>query len=190
VRTSLQLSAAIDRINAWVGRTMCWFILAAVALAAISAALRKLFHVSSNAWSELQWYLFGAAFLFSAGYVLLKDEHVRVDVMSARWSRTSRCWIDILAFALIGIPICLVMIVLGALHTWYAFKHGERSYMADGLIVWPVRALVPIGFGLLGLQLVSEIIKRVLYLQGRAGDVPETTDPPEATNEAASKVQP
>ncbi|MBL8342660.1 MAG: TRAP transporter small permease subunit [Rubrivivax sp.] len=146
---------------------MRWAILACVALAAFSALSRKLFLYYSNAWSELQWVLLGAVFLFGAADVLRVDEHVRVDVLSQRWSARTRAWLDVIALAAVAVPISLLMTVLGAAHAWSAFVHGERSYMADGLIVWPARALVPIGFVLFALQCVAQIIRRAEWLRAQ-----------------------
>lgn len=155
----------VDALNASVGRAMRWAILACVALAAFSALSRKLFLYYSNAWSELQWYLLGAVFLFGAADVLRVGEHVRVDVLSQRWSPRTRAWLDVIALAAVALPISLLMIVLGTAHAWSAFVHGEFSYMADGLIVWPVRALIPLGFVLFGLQCVAQIVRRTEWLR-------------------------
>lgn len=161
----LAMACKIDRFNERVGRLMIWCVLASVILAAAAALLRKLFLFYSSSWSELQWYLFGAAFLFSAPYVLRIDEHVRVDVLARRWSTRTRARLDLAALILVSLPICVTMVVLGTEHTWTALRFGERSYMHDGLLLWPVRALVPIGFVLLGLQTLSEIVHRIVLLQ-------------------------
>ena len=163
----LACSRVIDRVNKRICHLMIWCVLASVLLAALAALLRKLFLFYSNSWSELQWYLFGAAFLFGAPHVLRLDEHVRVDVLAQRWSARTRAWLDLIAFALVALPICVIMIVLGGEYAWTAFRFGEKSFMHDGLVMWPVRALVPIGFLLLGLQTFSEIVHRVVIL--RAG---------------------
>lgn len=151
----------VDALSAAVGRALRWAIFACVGLAAFSALSRKLFLYYVNAWSELQWYLLGAVFLFGAADVLRVGEHVRVDVLSQRWSASTRAWLDVLALAAVALPISLLMVVLGTAHAWSAFVHDEHSYMADGLIVWPMRALIPIGFVLFGLQCVAQIVRRV-----------------------------
>lgn len=166
MRRLLALSAGIDRLNAWVGRAMAWCIGASVLIAGAVALARKFFRLGSNAWVEMEWYLFGASFLLGAGYVLLVDEHVRVDALAGRWSARTRAWLDIVALAAVALPICALMVWLGSLYAWHALSTGERSYMADGLIVWPVRVLIPLGFSLLGLQSLSEIIRRVHFLRG------------------------
>jgi TRAP-type mannitol/chloroaromatic compound transport system permease small subunit len=165
---------AVDALSAAVGRSMVWAIAASVILAAFAALSRKLFGVYVNAWSELQWYLFGAAFLFSAADVLRLDEHVRVDALSRSWSDRTRAWLDLTALALVAVPTCVLMAWLGFDHAWSAFRHGERSFMPDGLAIWPVRALVPIGFALLGLQCLAEIVRRADRLRtGRQGGAPD-----------------
>lgn len=165
LRHPLQLDAAstvsrIDRLTSTVGAWLQWAALASIALAAFAAVSRKLFGFYSNSWSELQWYLFGAVFLLGAADVLRADEHVRVDVLWTRWSPRTKAWIDTLVLLLVALPTCITMLVLGAMHTWAAVRLGEHSYMADGLLIWPVRALVPLGFGLLALQVVAEVIRR------------------------------
>ena len=170
MKTLLTMARSIDRFNGHVGRLMVWCVLGSVLLAAASALLRKLFSFYSSSWSEMQWYLFGAVFLFSAAHVLHIDEHVRVDVLAQRWSARTRIWIDITALVLVALPICSIMVVLGAEHAWNALRFGESSYMHNGLPIWPVRALVPIAFVLLGLQAISEIVHRVDRLKGGAVD--------------------
>lgn len=150
----------MDRLSAAVGRVLQWAALASVGLAAFAAVSRKLFGLYINAWSEMQWYLFGAVFLLGAADVLRADEHVRVDVIWTHLSERTRARIDIVVLSVVALPICIVMIVLGASHTWSAYSHGEHSYMHNGLAIWPVRALVPLGFLLLGLQCAAEIIHR------------------------------
>lgn len=134
--------------------------------------------------------LYAAAFLLAMGYVLLVDEHVRVDALAQRFSARVRAWIDLLALWLFVLPLCVLMVVLGGEYFLRAWQSGEGSYMADGLIIWPVRLFIPLGFGLLGLQAISEAIKRIAFLRGlrrRAGteeaDLPEFFGP--APNDAA-----
>lgn len=155
----------VDALSAAIGRSLRWAILACVGLAAFSALSRKLFLYYSNSWSELQWYLLGAVFLLGAADVLRVDEHVRVDVLSQRWSARTRAWLDVVALAVVGLPISLLMTVLGTAHAWSAFVHDEYSYMADGLVIWPMRALIPIGFVLFGLQCVAQIVRRAERLR-------------------------
>lgn len=160
------LSRAIDALNRHVGRTTIWCILASVLISAGNAITRKAFDLSSNAWLEVQWYLYGAAFLLASGYVLLVDEHVRIDAVAQRFSPRLRAWIDVVALALFVLPLCAAMIDLGGSYFWRAWVSGESSYNAGGLIRWPVYLCIPLGFGLLGLQAISELIKRIHFLRG------------------------
>lgn len=161
-----RIASAIDRLNRFVGRSTVWFILASVLISATNAAWRKAFDNSSNAWLEAQWYLYGAAFLGAAGYVLLVDEHVRIDAVAQRFSPRLRAWIDAVAMLLFVLPFSLLMVDLAGAYFWRAWVEGERSFNADGLVLWPVRLCIPVGFGLLALQSISEFIKRVDFLRG------------------------
>lgn len=127
-------------------------------------------HTSSNAFLEVQWYLFAASFLLAAGYTLLEKEHVKVDVINARLSLRTRVWIDVLGFALFLTPMCLIVLYYGTPFFLQAWKTGEMSSNAGGLIRWPVYLMMPLGFGLLLLQGISEFIKRVAFLMGLVGD--------------------
>lgn len=147
-----------------------WLILAVTLISAINAIIRKAFDVSSNAWLELQWYLFSAVFLLAAGYVFLKNAHVRIDFVSSRLSARARNWIDIIGIVVFLIPLCLIVIRLSWPLFYNAYVSGEMSQNAGGLIRWPVFLMMPIGFGLLLLQAVSELIKRVAFLRGAIDD--------------------
>jgi len=162
----LRLSAGIDAINRMVGRSCIWLILASILISAGNAWTRKLFDASSNAWLEIQWYLFAAAFLGAAGYTLLVNEHVRIDALSQRFSARARAWVDLLAFLVLVLPFCGLLIYLGHELFWRAWVSGEMSHNAGGLIRWPVYLALPVGFVLLFLQVVSEIIKRGAWLAG------------------------
>jgi TRAP-type mannitol/chloroaromatic compound transport system permease small subunit len=162
----LAASRWIDSLNRWVGRATAWLILGSVLIGTGNALMRKAFRLGSNAWFEAQWYLYAAAFLLVAGYVLLVDEHVRVDALARRWSPRLRAGLDLFTLLVIVLPLCGLMVVLGAQFFWTAFSRGEHSYMADGLIIWPVRLFIPLGFGLLGLQALSEAVKRLDFLRG------------------------
>lgn len=166
----LRVSRFIDALNERVGRTVYWLILAAVLVSAGNALIRKIFNVSSNAYLEMQWYLFSAVFLLSAGYTLLRNEHVRIDVIAGRLSRRTQAWIDVLGTLFFLLPMALIFIYL----SWPAFVRtwveDEMSGSAGGLPIWPARLLVPIGFSLLALQAVSELVKRIGFLRGVAPD--------------------
>ena len=166
MRSWLMLSRAIDALNRRIGRATVWCILAAVLISAGNATMRKAFDMSSNAWLEVQWYLYAAAFLPAAGYVLMVDEHVRIDAVAQRFSPRLRAWLDVVALLLFVLPFCVLMVDLGGAYFWKAYVSGETSYNAGGLIRWPVYLCIPAGFVLLGLQAVSELVKRIDFLRG------------------------
>ena len=166
----LTISQAIDALNERVGRTVFWLVLVMALVSAANALARYLFNLSSNAWLELQWYLFAAVFLLCAGYTLLHNEHIRIDVVSSRLSRRTQLWIDIFGTLLFLLPVSIFIMVL----SWPVFTNAwfsnEMSGNAGGLIRWPARLLVPAGFLLLSLQGISELIKRVAVLKGSLPD--------------------
>jgi TRAP-type mannitol/chloroaromatic compound transport system permease small subunit len=166
----LKLSRAIDWLSERVGRTVFWMVLVAVLISAGNAIIRKAFDTSSNAWLEVQWYLFSAIFLLCAGYTLLRNEHVRIDVVLHRLPKRTQIWIDILGFIFFMAPFVLLMVYLSWPVFMRAFVSGEMSENAGGLIRWPVYLLAPIGFALLALQSVSELIKRFAFLKGLIDD--------------------
>lgn len=162
----LALSRLIDRVNGIVGRNVAWLILVAVLISAGNASMRKAFDISSNAWLELQWYLFGAVFMLAAGYTLRQDEHVRIDVLAGTFTKRTRDWIDLVCHFLFLLPFCLMMTYLAWPFFWRSFHSGEMSTNAGGLIVWPAKAVILLGFVLLTAQAVSEIIKRIAIIRG------------------------
>jgi TRAP-type mannitol/chloroaromatic compound transport system permease small subunit len=170
----LGASRVVDAVNGWVGRTVSWLVLAAILVSAGNAILRKAFSISSNAWLELQWYLFSAVFLLAAGYTLLKGEHVKVDILYGRWSRRTQIWIEIFGTLFFLLPFCVISILLSWPVAVGKFISGETSGDAGGLIRWPVWALIPAGFALLALQGLSELVKRIAILSGRMPDIVET----------------
>lgn len=176
----LKLSSAIDRINDLIGRLMMWFILAATLISAGNAIVRKLFGVSSNAWLEVQWYLFAAVFLLGGGYAFLRNVHVRIDFLSTRFSPRTRNWIDIIGIVVFLVPLCLMLIHEGWPVFERAWTSGEMSSNAGGLIRWPVYLLIPVGFAVLLAQGASELIKRVAFLRGVGPDVLAHKEPDEA----------
>lgn len=191
-RALLPVSRVIDQINERVGRAVYWLVLAAVLVSAANAVIRKAFDSSSNAWLEIQWYLFAAIFLLCAGYTLLRNEHVRIDVISGRFSRRGLARIDIFGFTCFLLPMTLVILYLsvplfansvtkapqgaiapsfGAVIAGLFDPSGwEKSDQAGGLIRWPVKLLIPAGFVLLGLQGLSELVKRFAFLRGLIPD--------------------
>lgn len=166
----LRLSRGIDGLNAWVGKYVIWLILAATVVSGVNAVVRKVLHTSSNAFLEVQWYFFAASFLLAAGYTLLEKEHVKVDVINARLSLRTRVWIDVLGFALFLTPMCALVLYYGVPFFLQAWNTGEMSSNAGGLIRWPVYLMMPLGFGLLLLQGLSELIKRIAFLMGLIDD--------------------
>ncbi|WP_345794576.1 TRAP transporter small permease subunit [Thauera sp. JM12B12] len=166
--TLLSLSRAIDAVSRFLGKFIIWLVLAAALISAANAVARKAFNIGSNAFLEIQWYLFGAVFLLGAGYTFLQNAHVRIDVLAGKWSMRTRMFIDIAGIIVFLLPMCWFMIDFAMPVVKGAYVSGEMSSNAGGLIRWPVYALVPIGFALLGLQAISELIKRIAFLQGKA----------------------
>ena len=166
----LSLSKKIDALSEWVGRWVAWLLLFAVLISAANAAVRKAFNMSSNGFLEIQWYLFAATFLLASGYTLMRQEHVKIDVVSGRFSKRTQVWIDIIGICLFLFPFVFVIIKLAMPLVINAYVTQEVSSNAGGLIRWPVFALLPAGLLLLGIQAVSELIKRVAFLQGLIPD--------------------
>jgi TRAP-type mannitol/chloroaromatic compound transport system permease small subunit len=170
MRALLKLSNAIDWLNTLVGRYVIWLILASTVISGINAAVRKAFNMSSNAYLEVQWYLFAASFLLAAGYTLLNHEHVRIDVIAGRLSKRTQVWLDVFGFTVFLLPLCIAILWFSIPFFIRGFQSGEMSNNAGGLIRWPVFLMLPLGFGLLLLQGVSELIKRIAYLMGLIED--------------------
>lgn len=184
----LSLSRAIDAINRRVGSIAIWFVLTAVLISAANAVIRKAFNVSSNAYLEVQWYLFSAVFLLCAGYVLLRNEHVRIDVFIARLSRRKQIWIDIFGLVVFLLPAALLIVYLSWPLFVKSYVSGEMSQNAGGLVRWPVYALLPIGFSLLVAQAISELIKRIAWLRGLIEDPALTKRSKTAEEELAESI--
>lgn len=170
MRFFLPLSKRIDQLSEWIGRQVAWLVLAAVLISAGNAVIRKAFNVSSNAFLEIQWYLFAAVFLLAAGYTLLRQEHVRIDVISGRFSKRVQIWIDIFGICFFLFPFVIMVVKLAMPLVINAYEIKEMSSNAGGLIRWPVFAMLPLGFILLGVQGISELIKRIAFLQGLIPD--------------------
>ena len=185
----LRLSRAIDWLNSQVGKYVLWLILASTVISGINAVVRKVFNYSSNAFLEVQWYLFAAAFLLAAGYTLLQGEHVKVYVVSSRLSKRAQIWIDILGFALFLTPVCLAVLWYGVPFFVQGYQSGEMSSNAGGLIRWPVYAMIPLGFTLLLLQGWSELIKRLAFLQGLIDDPTAKKTEKTAEEELAESIR-
>ncbi len=168
MRGLLAVSRLIDDMNDRVGRTVGWLILVDVLISAGNATVRYLFDQSSNAWLEAQWYLFAAVFLLCSGYTLLRNEHIRIDILTARCSVRVKAWIDIVCGLLFLLPVSLLIMALSWPMFLDSFQRHEMSSDAGGLLRWPVKILIPIGFLLLALQGISELIKRIGFLTGHA----------------------
>lgn len=166
----LALSRFIDRINEAIGKTVSWAILVAILVSSGNAIIRKTFNMSSNAWLELQWYLFGAAFMLAAAYTLKQNEHIRIDVVYGMFSRRVQHWIDLLGHLLFLMPFALLMIYYFVPYVSLSFRSGEMSSSAGGLVLWPAKALLLIGFLQLGFQGLSEIIKKIAIMRGDMDD--------------------
>ncbi|MCA0325094.1 MAG: TRAP transporter small permease subunit [Proteobacteria bacterium] len=166
----LSVSRAIDRLNERVGRITIWLILASTVISGLNAIVRKTFNYSSNAYLEVQWYLFAWAFLVAAGYTLLHQEHVKIDVVYSRLSQRTQIWIDIFGFAVFLTALCTVVLYYSWPLVVQKYETGEMSNNAGGLIRWPVWVAIPVGFTLLLLQGWSELIKRIAFLKGLIPD--------------------
>ena len=185
----LSFSRRVDALNEWVGRWVGWLVLAAVFISALNAVVRKAFNFSSNAFLEIQWYLFAAIFLLAAGYTLLRGEHVKIDVILGRFSKRTQIKIEIFGIVCFLFPFVIEVIVLVWPLVIKAIGSGEMSSNAGGLIRWPVFALVPLGFALLGLQGISELIKRVAFLQGLIDDPTKKKQQKTAEEELAEAIR-
>ncbi len=184
----LQLSRWIDALNERVGRSVSWLVLAAVLISAINAAVRKAFNTSSNAFLEIQWYLFAAVFLLGAAYTMLRQEHVKIDVVLGRFSKSTQIKVEIFGIVCFLFPLVYTVISLVMPLVITAYQTGEMSSNAGGLIRWPVFALVPAGFTLLGLQGLSELIKRFAFLKGLIDDPTEKKQAKSAEEELAEAI--
>ena len=167
----LSLSRLIDTISTWTGKLTMWLILATTLISAGNALVRKIFNQSSNGLLEIQWYLFAAVFMLGAGYGFLKNSHVRIDFISTKLSARTRNWVDVVGIVGVLFPFCAISIALGWPFFHQAFTSGEMSQNAGGLIRWPAYGLIPLGFALLMMQGVSELIKRIAFLTGNGPDV-------------------
>ncbi len=166
----LAISRLIDRINEFIGKWISWAILISILVSSGNAVIRKTFNTSSNAWLELQWYLFGAAFLLAAAYTLKQNEHIRIDIVYGMFSRRVQHWIDLFGHVLFLMPFVVLMIFYFIPYVSLSLRSGEMSTNSGGLILWPAKSLLLIGFLLLGFQGISEIIKKIAVMTGRMDD--------------------
>lgn len=185
----LSVSRGIDRLNTAVGRTVIWLTLLVVLVSATNAVVRKLFNTSSNAWLELQWYLFGAIFLLAAGYTFLRNEHVRVDVISQKFSRRTQIKIDIFGVLFFLLPVCCLIFWLSLPFFYESFVLNEQSSNTGGLIRWPAKLLIPAGFLLLILAGLSHLIKCIGFLKGMCPDPLARVAAKSAEEELAEEIR-
>jgi TRAP-type mannitol/chloroaromatic compound transport system permease small subunit len=166
----LKLAGLVDGLSSRIGRLTMWLVMATTLISAGNAIVRKAFGTSSNALLEIQWYLFAGVFMLGAGYGFLRNAHVRIDFISSRLSARARNWIDVIGILLVLVPFCLLSIKLGWPLFVQAYTSGEMSQNAGGLIRWPAYALIPLGFALLTLQGLAELVKRIAFLSGQGPD--------------------
>ena len=184
----LALSRAIDAITERVGRLVYWLVLVVVLISATNATVRKLFNYSSNAYLEIQWYLFSVIFLFGAGYTLLRNDHVRIDIIAGKLSKRAQNWIDVVGIVAFLWPMSLIIMWLAWPLFLDSYARNEVSTNAGGLTIWPARLMIPVGFALLLMQSVSELIKRIAFLRGRIPDPLEKHAGKSAEQELAEEI--
>ena len=189
MRVLLGISRFIDAMNDRIGRSVIWLVLAAVLISAGNAIIRKTLNYSSNAFLELQWYLFSAIFLLCSGYTLLRNEHVRLDIVTGRFSPRVQAWIDVFGTLFFLLPMAILFVYLSWPIFVRTYTQGEISTNAGGLLIWPARLLVPIGFTLLSLQGLSELIKRIAFLAGAGPDPITRHDAHAAGKELAEQIR-
>jgi TRAP-type mannitol/chloroaromatic compound transport system permease small subunit len=189
MRGLLELARLIDAINERIGRASVWLVLITVLICATNAITRKAFDLSSNAALEIQWYLFSAIFLLGASWTLMRNEHVRIDVLAGRLSPRAQNWIDVFGIVAFLLPMSVLILWLSWPVFTLAWHSGEMSSNPGGLIRWPVRLLVPVGFFLLTLQGFSELIKRVAFLRGLSPNPLEKDKGPSAEDELAEHIK-
>ena len=162
----LSFSRFIDAVNEKIGLAISWALLLAVLICSGNALVRYIFNSSSNAWLEIQWYLFGAIFLLASAYTLKRNEHVRIDVVVGRFSKRTQVWVDVFGFIFFLLPATLLILYFAIPFAFESIRNQEVSSNAGGLIIWPAKTLIPVGFFLLTLQGISELIKRIGFLMG------------------------
>ena len=189
MRGWLTFSKFIDKINTGVGWMMMWMILASTLISCVNAIVRKVFDIGSNAFLEVQWYLFATSFLLAAGYTLLNNEHVRIDVVSSRFTKRTQIWMDIIGLVVFLIPVCLAILWFSTPFVLNGIRSGEVSANAGGLILWPVYVVLPLGFGLLLAQAISELIKRFAFLNGLIDDPTSKKGERSAEEELAEAIR-
>jgi len=170
LQSLLNISRGIDALTRWLGKRLAWLILVAVVVSALNATVRKTFDISSNSWLELQWVLFSIVFLLCSSWTLLDNEHIRIDIVSNALPKTARNVIDVVGHAFFLIPLCIVMIITGGPFFMRSVEINEQSGNAGGLPQWPAKSLIIIGFTMLLVQGMSELIKRIAVMRGLIPD--------------------
>lgn len=185
----LKLARMIDAVNERIGKLIVWLVLISVLISAGNAVMRKAFDLSSNAFLEIQWYLFSAIFLLGASWTLLRNEHIRIDVISGRLSSRAQNWIDVFGIVFFLLPMAAIILWLSWPVFTLAYTSGEMSSNPGGLIRWPVRLLVPVGFFMLLLQGLSELVKRIAFLRGVIPNPLEKVKAPTPEEELAAAIK-
>lgn len=170
LKALLPASRIVDAATTWLGRRIAWLILVAVIVSALNATVRKVFDTSSNSWLELQWVLFSMVFLLCSPWTLLANEHIRIDIVNNFLPKPVRNWIDTIGHAFFLLPLCVIMIMTGGPFFMRSFEINEQSGNAGGLPQWPAKSLVIVGFALLLVQGLSELVKRVAVMRGLIAD--------------------
>ncbi|HET7548633.1 MAG TPA: TRAP transporter small permease subunit [Usitatibacter sp.] len=189
MQTLLRIARSIDALNEHVGRWVYWLVLVVALESAGNAIVRKVFDWSSNALLELQWYLFSAIFMLCAGWTLLHNDHVRIDIIQGRLKPRTQAWIDVFGAVFFLMPMVAIFFWLSVPWFWRSFTEREISGSAGGLLFWPARILVPVGFALLGLQALSELVKRIAFLAGKGPDPVERHGEHAAEAELAEEIR-
>ena len=185
----LAFSRAVDAVNDRLGRLVYWCVLIMVLISAGNAAVRYSLNMSSNSWLEIQWYLFSFVFLFSAGYTLLHNQHVRIDILTAHLPGRTKAWIDVFGTLLFLLPMSILIMWLSWPVFVDAYRSHEVSTNAGSLIVWPARLMLPVGFFLLVLQGLSELVKRVAFLRGMIPDPADKDEGPSLEEQLAEALR-
>jgi len=170
LKALLPVTRAVDAVNTWIGKRASWLILAAVAVSATNATIRKLFDTSSNSWLELQWVLFSIVFLLCSPWTLLDNEHIRIDIVNQLLPKRVRDLIDVIGTAFFLLPLTIVMIITGIPFFISSYEVNEQSLNAGGLPQWPAKSLIMIGFAMLLFQALSELVKRIAVMRGLIPD--------------------
>ncbi len=170
MQSLLKISRGIDALTRWLGKRLAWLILVAVIVSALNATVRKTFDISSNSWLELQWVLFSIVFLLCSSWTLLDNEHIRIDIVNNLLPKQVRNSIDVIGHAFFLVPLCIVMIITGGPFFMRSVEINEQSGNAGGLPQWPAKSLIIIGFTMLVVQGISELIKRIAVMRGLIPD--------------------